>query len=300
MDITDIELIRAIVQTGSLSEACQVLNQSQPTLSRKLSRLEDQLNVALFHRSPKGLAPTEIAAYVLAKAEPIDHKLREIERHVELITQRETGFLNLGVGPITEQIVLPQVLHRFVETTGKVSLSVVTEDHTTLLKMFDASELDLVVGPYRAQDESNKDVIAIPMVTDDIIAVARTGHPVFKVKKIKPQTLRQFSMASPAKQGSATQAEGGPPLPRAKIRSDNYDLLKKLVLTTDMFCAAPRAVFADDIAKKRIKQIPVDLRLTWESSLLIRAETLLAPLAHHLVSLFKDVSAEVREASSKS
>ena len=300
MDISDIDLIRAIVQTGSLSEASTLLNQSQPTLSRKLSRLEDQLDVALFHRSPKGLTPTDIATYVLEKAEPIDHKLREIERHVDLVNQLDNGTLNLGVGPIIEQIILPEVLNRFVGTTGNVSLSVVTEDHATLLRMFEASELDVVVGPYRAQQESSSDIVALPMIKDDVVAVTRAQHPIFDLKKIGTQTLRQFPMASPAKQGSATQAAGGPSLPRAKVRSDNYDLLKRLALTTDIFCAAPRAVFTREIEDGSLKEVPIDLRLTWESALLVRAETLLAPLANHLVSLFKDVCAEVKQSPASS
>ncbi len=290
MDMSDIELVRTLVGTGSLSEASVQLNQSQPTLSRKLSRLEDQLKVQLFHRSPKGLTPTNLATYILTKAEPLDHKLREIERHLELVSALGTGTLNLGVGPIIEQILLPDVLTRFAETTGDATLSVVTEDDATLLKMFDASSLDLIVGPFRAEQQPTKDVTSIPMIKDDIIAVARRQHPIFSLKKIDASALAQFSWTAPKKQGVARLAKGGPSLPLPKIHADNYDLHRRLMFGSDMLCAAPRAVFKDEIKRKVLKQVEIDLRIAWESMLIIRSETLLAPLARHLVSLFEDAA----------
>ena len=290
MEMSDIELVRTLVRTGSLSEASAQLNQSQPTLSRKLSRLEDQLKVQLFHRSPKGLTPTELATYILTKAEPLDHKLREIERHMELVSELGTGHLNLGVGPIIEQILLPQVLTRFAETTGDVTISVVTEDDATLLSLFDKSSLDLIVGPFRAAEQTANDLVTLPMIKDVIIAVARADHPLFRLKKIDAPALAQFPWTAPKKQGPAKLAKGGPSLPGPKIHADNYNLHKRLMLSSDMLCAAPRAVFKDEIKSKVLREVKVNLRIPWASMLIIRSETLLAPLARHLVSLFEDAA----------
>ena len=48
MDIRDIELIEAVHRTGSLSKACGELSVSQPTLSKRLARLERTLGAELF------------------------------------------------------------------------------------------------------------------------------------------------------------------------------------------------------------------------------------------------------------
>jgi len=47
MDIRDIELIEAVHRTGSLSKACGELSISQPTLSKRLARLERTLGAEL-------------------------------------------------------------------------------------------------------------------------------------------------------------------------------------------------------------------------------------------------------------
>ena len=127
VDVRDIELIQAVVDHGSLSRACVQLNMSQPTLSKKLARLEHMLGTELFHRYPKGLVPTDVARYILSRAEPLRRQVAELERHVELMTQLDKGQLNLGVGPIIEQLMLPEVLRTFVESTGEVELFIVTK-----------------------------------------------------------------------------------------------------------------------------------------------------------------------------
>ena len=104
MDTTDIHLVRTVSAVGSITRAAQALHMSQPTLSRKLARLESRLNAQLFHRSPTGLVPTAIAEYVIRTAQPIESQLRRIERHVEQLTQLDAGTVRLGVGPIIEEI----------------------------------------------------------------------------------------------------------------------------------------------------------------------------------------------------
>lgn len=59
----DWSLVRAflaVAETGSLSGAARQLSQSQPTLGRQIKLFEDQLNLRLFDRQPRGftLTPT--------------------------------------------------------------------------------------------------------------------------------------------------------------------------------------------------------------------------------------------------
>ncbi len=295
MDISDIDLIRTVSKSGSLTHSSSILNTSQPTLSKKLARLEDQLNAQLFHRSTTGLVPTEVANYIVSKSEPLRGQLTEIERHVELMTQLETGTVNLGVGPIIEQILLPSVLSEFIATTGDVALSIVTEDDETLLELFEASSLDLVVGPFRADDWQREGFMAIPMITDEVVAAARVGHPIFEYKTIDEKVLNQFPWAAPKTPGTTRQAKGGPSLQDPKILSDNYDLLKKVTVNSDVLCAAPRAVFKEEMERGLLRELNVDLKVTWESALIIRAETLATALPKHAVGLFEAASEQVRD-----
>lgn len=291
MDVRDIELIHAVYEAGSLSRACTRLNMSQPTLSKKLARLEHVLGTALFHRYPKGLVPTDTTRYILSRAEPLRAHIAEIERHVQLMTQLDRGRLNLGVGPIIEQVMLPEVLKTFVESTGEVALSIVTENEETLLSMFRASELDIVVGPFEAQQQQGEHIVAIPMITDRVIAVARPDHPLFDAKTVEMEALIDYSWVAPKAQGTVQHIGDHPIFSRMKILSDNYDILKKLTISSDVVCAGPRAVFKEELDAGALTEIDLPLQVTWESALLVKPETYATPLARHLVAIFESARA---------
>ena len=180
MDIRDIELIEAVHRTGSLSKACVELSVSQPTLSKRLARLERTLGAELFFRYSTGLVATPVADYVLAQSHQARAQLRDIKRHVELMTSLDSGELRLGVGPIVEQLMLPQVLSRFLETTGDVSVSIVAEDDQTLLKLFADAELDIIVGPFSASEQSTDHIRGFVMVSDHCRRGESVPNPVWR------------------------------------------------------------------------------------------------------------------------
>ena len=287
MDVSDIDLIRTLMETGSLSEATRHLGQSQPTLSRRLGRLEDTLGMALFHRSPRGLVPTEIARYIVAEAQPIETGLRAIRRHVALMAQMETGTLHIGVGPIIEKLLLPDALTAFIEATGDVRVSVRTEDDETLTALFERSELDVIIGPFDPQGWRARGFEARPMIRDSIIAVARPEHPLFTCvgPPLTPERVWSYPLIAPRTQGTVLPREGAPSIGPRRVACDNYDLLRRLTLRLDVICGGPRALFRRDLEDGTLRQIDIDLGLDWRSYLIVRKASLATPIVQHFVGI---------------
>ena len=294
MDIRDIELIEAVHKTGSLSKACIELSISQPTLSKRLARLESTLGAELFFRYSTGLVATPVAEYVLAESHRARSQMRDIKRHVELMTSLDAGELRLGVGPIVEQLMLPQVLSRFLETTGEVSVSIVAEDDQTLLKLFADAELDIIVGPFSASEQSTDHIRGFEMVSDHIVAVVRASHPL-RGEPITESALTQYPLISPKAQGTVRGQNIPAGFNNLKIVSDNYDSLRSLTLSSDAICMGPRAVFAAQVQSGDLVELPLPLSIEWKSALLVKRETYTTPLARHMVGLFESVAKEVNK-----
>ena len=294
MDIRDIELIEAVHKTGSLSKACIELSISQPTLSKRLARLESTLGAELFFRYSTGLVATPVAEYVLAESHRARSQMRDIKRHVELMTSLDAGELRLGVGPIVEQLMLPQVLSRFLETTGEVSVSIVAEDDQTLLKLFADAELDIIVGPFSASEQSTDHIRGFEMVSDHIVAVVRASHPLCD-EPITEAALTQYPLISPKAQGTVRGQNIPAGFNNLKIVSDNYDSLRSLTLSSDAICMGPRAVFAAQVQSGDLVELPLPLSIEWKSALLVKRETYTTPLARHMVGLFESVAKEVNK-----
>ena len=110
LDVSDLHLVESICQTGSITQAADSLHISQPTLSKRLARLEQQLGASLFHRSARGLTPTPIANYLIEQSAAIKARVSSVERQVRRLVDRDAGELRIGVGPIIEQVLIPQTL----------------------------------------------------------------------------------------------------------------------------------------------------------------------------------------------
>ena len=287
MDLSDIKLIKTIVDTGSISFASQHLNLSQPTVSKRLARLEHSLGMQLFHRLPRGMTPTTTAEYILRQEPDLNQRMQAITRQVQRMADLDAGHLRLGVGPIIEQVLLPQVLPEFLSLTGRAQITVVTEDDRNLIDQFAASELDVIVGPFDQSDTTLDAVVELPMLSEPMIAVIGTQHPLISKTNVSLEAALNYQWATPRPTANTTHAAAMAVLPKVKLFSDNYPLLITSALTSNLICVGPRSVFAQDLGNGTLSKLPLDLGVEWRSALLTRPEAYVTPLVAHVAQLFQ-------------
>lgn len=83
----DLDVFAAVVEHSSLNRASRQLNLSQPALSRKISKLEERLGVALFNRYGKRLELTEVGrltySYALEQRQQRSKFLEALSKYKE-------------------------------------------------------------------------------------------------------------------------------------------------------------------------------------------------------------------------
>ncbi len=289
IDISEFHMVETINATGSLTKAAGALFVSQPTLSKRLARLEERLGAKLFHRAPTGLKPTTIANYLIDSASPIKARVSSIERQVERILAHEEGEVRIGVGPIIEQVLLPEVLIRLTEQTGTVRFSVLTDKATVLIDQLLSGHLDVIAGPFGGPESylADEGISSIDLIQERTINVARAGHPIFGDGGGE---FSSYAYAAPPLQGSM-QSRAPHGLGRRRLSCDNYTLLKAVALATDTICGGPKEIFRAELESGAMREIPNTPSLEWRSACLFRTEALETPL----VRLFVDVLLECRD-----
>lgn len=71
MELRLLEYFLAIDGVGSISRAAEQLHITQPTLSRQLKQLENELGAPLFTRTNHGLTLTQAGLYLQTRAQEI-------------------------------------------------------------------------------------------------------------------------------------------------------------------------------------------------------------------------------------
>ncbi|HBT32044.1 MAG TPA: LysR family transcriptional regulator, partial [Pusillimonas sp.] len=77
MRLQQLELLVTLAEQGSLRAAAEVLNITQPALSKSLRRLEEEFGTALVQRSAKGVRLTQVGELLAARAVTV---IREVAR----------------------------------------------------------------------------------------------------------------------------------------------------------------------------------------------------------------------------
>ena len=110
MRLRHIELFQAILQTGSLTAAAELLHISQPAASKILKHAEQQLGFALFDRVRGKLQPTAEARVLQQQTERLAIDLQNLRRLADSLGRGEECALRLICTPALAQALLPQAL----------------------------------------------------------------------------------------------------------------------------------------------------------------------------------------------
>lgn len=104
----DIRLFLAIAESGSLSQAARRLNWGQPTVSRRLVELEEEIGATLFERSLKGTVLSPAGESCLQAAKQMAEAANEWHLRSTDPNQEPNGCVRITAPPLFCLSLLPQ------------------------------------------------------------------------------------------------------------------------------------------------------------------------------------------------
>lgn len=121
-NINSLQAFHAVSRIRNLTAAAKLLNISQSSLSYHIRKLEDDLGVALFHRTPSGLDPTEAGALL---AVHIDSGLSTIRTGLRLATRHKAP-VRFAIPPLFSSRWLSARFATLLELFPDMSLTILT------------------------------------------------------------------------------------------------------------------------------------------------------------------------------
>ncbi|MEZ2329286.1 LysR substrate-binding domain-containing protein [Mesorhizobium sp. RCC_202] len=143
LDLNLLKTFVAVVETGSLSNAAPRVGRSQSAVSMQMQRLEDMVGNQLLVRGPRTVTPNAVGEDFLIYARRL-LKLSD-EAWASVTRPKETGSARLGVPDDYAAFLLPPVLSRFAEDHPLVTVELVCEQSTALVKTLAEGRLDLAI-----------------------------------------------------------------------------------------------------------------------------------------------------------
>ncbi|MGS0893786.1 LysR substrate-binding domain-containing protein [Burkholderia stagnalis] len=199
MELRHLRYFIAVAETGSLTEAAEKrLYTSQPSLSRQIRDLEDQVGVALLRRSARGVEVTEAGRVFVEHARLVLAQVDAAVESARRAAQPARPRFALGFLTGQEMTWLTDAMHLLREELPNIEVSVSSDYSTELAAAVAHGRLD--VAFMRAEPGYG---LAYKVVgREPLVALMSSDHPLTARETIRPEDLRHepfIAMADKAK-----------------------------------------------------------------------------------------------------
>jgi len=257
MLLSQVEAMIAVARDGQISRAATSLFITQPALTARIHTLEEELGVAVFTRSGRGMELTPAGRAFLPYAE---RALAALQDGAELLAALErggAGELRVGAAPAVSTYVLPMLLVRYTEAHPNVRLVVRTGHSEEIVDLVLRQEIDVGLTRELAPDRR---IASRSLYEDELVLVARRGHPLtmggdVDVGRIGEARLILFDRTSSYFDLTNAFFRQAGVAPRGVMELDNIDAAKQMVEQGLGIALLPTTSIASELADGRIAAI---------------------------------------------
>lgn len=187
MELRVLQYFLAVAKEQNISAAAQSLHLTQPTLSRQLKELEEELGKQLMIRGNRKITLTQDGMLLRKRAEEILELVNRTEKEVMQSDDTVSGDIYIGTGETDGVRQIARVANRLQERYPGVRFHIVSGDAVDVCERLDKGLLDfgVLLGDI---DKIKYNYIELPM-KDTWGVLMRRDSPLVEKKTIVPQDL---------------------------------------------------------------------------------------------------------------
>jgi DNA-binding transcriptional LysR family regulator len=186
MDLRQLEIIRAIADTGSFTAAGDRLHVSQSAISRQILLLEDELGEPVFHRIGRRIRITPAGESLLQLSHRVFQDLQETVSGISDKRESLSGTMRLVGGMTVCLYVFPALLAevRRMHPHLDLKITVGSAERSIAMLRSGAGDLGLLTLPVEASD-----LVSVPVLEEELLLIVYPTHPLAKKKQIAAADL---------------------------------------------------------------------------------------------------------------
>jgi LysR family transcriptional regulator, pca operon transcriptional activator len=252
-----------IVRQKSLTKAGDALALTQPTVSKTLSELEEELGVVLLKRSREGILLTDAGREFYRYAGICVSSLRNGFDAIARGKNPATSILNIGALITVAARIMPDVMLRFLDTNPQSRIAMMTESSPTLLHKLRHGEIEMIIGRLPERDQAMGFSFE-PLYHEPQLFVVRDKHPLLNQKTFSLQNIPDYPFVVTGFQEAIRQdverfiAAQGIAFVEPTIAINNPDFGRNFLAKSDAIWCAPLGAVEQDIIAGRLVKLPID------------------------------------------
>lgn len=195
MDTRILREFLVLAQTENYLEAAEILFISQPTLSRHIMTLENEIGVPLFDRTTRSVKLNKYGRLLMPYAQKFIQLLNQFDNMLLVEKRSENNALNICFMPAMSSYKIIDVLLRFKDRHPEYDINVIPAYRGGISSKLRAHECQFAFLRETTMD-SNDELIRLPYTTDKLIALVPKTHELAKHDSIALSTLSEYNLVT--------------------------------------------------------------------------------------------------------
>jgi LysR family transcriptional regulator, nitrogen assimilation regulatory protein len=264
MDLRILQAFIRVAELGSIARAASVLNQTQPTISRQIAALEQEVGGALFIRHRRGMSLSASGEQFRIQAMQALRGLEQAKAEFAANAGEPAGTVSLGLPPALISVFSGPVVDRFTKAYPRVLLHVYEAISQGLEELMRSGEADVAV--LLADRKVLRNALLTPLGVEPLMLAGPRGTRLDPKKPVgfealaglplltyrPPNYLRLMTEAGLRKQGVAF---------KATVELETLPLTIELIKRGTGYGVIPRSALRHDA---RVTMAPLrGLSVTW-------------------------------------
>ncbi|MCC7180436.1 MAG: LysR family transcriptional regulator [Acidobacteria bacterium] len=250
MDLRQLEIIRAIAETGSFTAAGHKLHVSQSAISRQILLLEDELKEPVFLRVGRRIRITPAGEALLQLSHRVFQDLKDTIAGITDSQESLRGTVRLLGGMTVCLYVFPTLMTELKRQHPEVDLKVMSGSSERCIQQLrsGAGDLALLTLPV-----DQPDLVTVPVLQEELLLIAAAKHPLSRKRRVLPQDLvRQpfvlFEQGSNTRRAIDEFFLSARIEPQIVMETENVEIIKAMVRTGIGISIIPYQAAARDVS----------------------------------------------------
>lgn len=192
MDLRHLRQFLVVAEERHITRAAERLGMQQPPLSQQIKAMEQELDVQLFHRKPRGVELTDAGRVLFAEARAL---LAHLERALEMThrtARGEQGQLCVGIAPTALfHPLVPRAIRDFRESFPRVSLTLEEGLSLDVVERLRADRMD--VAFVRNAAIHVEGIVVHPLLEEPLVAALPARHGATRANRAPALSLESLA-----------------------------------------------------------------------------------------------------------
>lgn len=297
MDIKQLNYFVTVAKYKSFSKAGQILHITQPTISKLVKGLEDELGVVLLDRSTKQVQLTDAGEVVLRQAEQIINSFDNLATELSDVLKVHKGNIRIGTPPMVGANFFPRVLAGFNSRFPQINIQLIEDGAVKVEQAVSAGELDLgvAVQPFM-QDTFD----FFPFFAENLRLVVHPSHRFAKRREVELSELKNevfifFREDFTLHHFIRAKCQDAGFMPQVLFESSQWDFISEMVAANLGIALLPETI-CKELDEQRLKSINlVSPSIPWNLALIWRRDRYLSFATREFIRFTREMLQTIRE-----